>query len=295
MPIQTSGNSIRNISSIIWPAFARDEIVDPRPYCEIIRQFLSLHPEFSYLPRKFKIVVIGSAIDRAALEIHDVGLRLVYAPDGALGFEVYAGGGLGRTPILASGSAVSCRKRSCWPIWRPSCASTTGTDGATTFTRRASRSCCASWVRRSSRARWSGIRRQSRVRAAAAGRRGRAHARLLRATALRESRDVLEEGRSSGDAAFDAWLRYNTRAHRVPGYRVVFVSLKKYGEAPGDIDAATMDALADLADRESFGMLRATHDQNLVLADVPQRSLQAVWRVLDTLGLATRTSARSPT
>jgi len=288
--IQTSGNCIRNITADHLAGVAPDEIADPRPYCEIIRQWATLHPEFSYLPRKFKIAVTASPADRAAVEVHDVGVRLKAGPDGEIGFEILAGGGLGRTPIIGKlirsflpqadllayltailrvynrhGRRDNIHKARIKILLR--------TLGAQEFTRQVEQEFEA----------------------------GREFAPQLTPQALERMRGYfapppyrqLQDAMpaigsvSSGVPAYDAWLRYNTRRHKVPGYRVVFVSLKKHGEAPGDISGAQMDALATLAERVSFGMLRATHDQNLVLADVPQSALAEVWRELDALGLAT--------
>ena len=288
--IQTSGNCIRNITADHLAGVAPDELADPRPYCEIIRQWATLHPEFSYLPRKFKIAVTASPADRAAVEVHDVGVRLKAGPDGEIGFEILAGGGLGRTPIIGKlirsflpqadllayleailrvynrhGRRDNIHKARIKILLR--------TLGAEEFTRQVEQEFEA----------------------------GREFAPQLTPQAVERMRGYfapppylkLEDatpaigGASSGSPAYESWLRYNTRRHKVPGYRVVFVSLKKHGEAPGDISGAQMDALALLADRVSFGMVRATHDQNLVLADVPQSALAEVWRELDALGLAT--------
>jgi sulfite reductase (NADPH) hemoprotein beta-component len=288
--IQTSGNCIRNITADHLAGVAPDEIADPRPYCEIIRQWATLNPEFSYLPRKFKIAVTASPADRAAVEIHDVGVRLKHGPDGALGFEILAGGGLGRTPIL--GKLI----RSFLPqadllayleailrvynrygrrdnIHKARIKILVRTLGAEEFTRQVEQEFEAS--------------REFAPRLEAHEvERMRAFFAPPPYQSLADSSPEIGSV-SSGDAGYDAWLRYNTRRHKVPGYRVVFVSLKKHGEAPGDISADQMEALAQLADRVSFGMLRATHDQNLVLADVPQAALNEVWHQLDVLGLAT--------
>jgi len=288
--IQTSGNCIRNITADHLAGVAPDELADPRPYCEIIRQWATLNPEFSYLPRKFKIAVTASPADRAAVEIHDVGVRLRRGPDGEPGFEILAGGGLGRTPIL--GKLI----RSFLPqadllayleailrvynrygrrdnIHKARIKILVRTLGVEEFTRQVEQEFAAS-------------------RAFAPRLEPRDVARMRAFFApppYRQLPDSVPEigTVSSADPAYDAWLRYNTRRHKVAGYRIVFVSLKKHGEPPGDMSDAQMDAVAALADRVSFGMVRSTHDQNLVLADVPQAALAEVWRELDTLGLAT--------
>ena len=288
--IQTSGNCIRNITSDHLAGVAPDELADPRPYCEIIRQWAALHPEFSYLPRKFKIAVTASPADRAAVEIHDVGVRLRRGSKGEIGFEILCGGGLGRTPILGKvirrflpeadllayleailrvynryGRRDNIHKARIKILMRAL--------GVEEFTRQVEQEFSA----------------------------GREFAPRLAPQEVERMRGFFAPppyqtlsditppigSISSGSPAYDAWLRYNTRRHKVAGYRVVFVSLKKHGEAPGDMSGGQMDALAGLADRVSFGMLRVTHDQNLVLADVPQSELAGVWRELDALGLAT--------
>jgi sulfite reductase (NADPH) hemoprotein beta-component len=288
--IQTSGNCIRNITADHLAGVAPDEIADPRPYCEIIRQWAALHPEFSYLPRKFKIAVTASPADRAAVEIHDVGVRLRRGPNGEIGFEILAGGGLGRTPIIGKviraflpqadllayleailrvynrhGRRDNLTKARVKILVR--------TLGAQEFTRQVEEEFQAN-REFAPRLEAHEIERMASFFAAPPYRQ------------FEEGADG-RAGPASADPAYEAWLRYNTRRHKIAGYRVVFVSLKKHGEAPGDMTADQMEALAELSDRVSFGMVRATHDQNLVLADVPQAALPAVWRELDALGLAT--------
>jgi sulfite reductase (NADPH) hemoprotein beta-component len=287
--IQTSGNCIRNITADHLAGVAPDEMADPRPYCEIIRQWATLHPEFSYLPRKFKIAVTASPADRAAVEIHDVGVRLRRGPNAEPGFEILAGGGLGRTPILGKviraflpqadllayleailrvynryGRRDNIHKARIKILVRAL--------GAEEFTRQVEHEFQAS---REFAPRLE-AHQVERMRG------------FFAPPPYRQLQDSVPAigSVSSGTPAYDAWLRYNTRRHKIAGYRIVFVSLKKHGEAPGDMSDAQMDALAQLADRVSFGMVRATHDQNLVLADVPQSVLPEVWRELDALGLA---------
>jgi len=283
--LQTSGNCIRNITSDHLAGVAADELEDPRPFCEIIRQWATLHPEFSYLPRKFKIAVTASPADRAASELHDIAVRLKYAADGALGFEIFAGGGLGRTPIVGKlirsfvpradllayleailrvynryGRRDNIHKARIKILVRAL--------GTAEFTRQ--------------------VEQEFASNRPFAPRLTDQEIERMRAFFVPPPYQQLEQcSPGSADPAFQAWHRYNTRDHKVRGYRIVFVSLKKHGEPPGDVTAAQMDALADLADRYSFGMIRSTHDQNLVLADVPQRSLPELWQALDALGLAT--------
>jgi sulfite reductase (NADPH) hemoprotein beta-component len=291
--IQTSGNCIRNITADHLAGVAPDELADPRPYCEIIRQWATLHPEFSYLPRKFKIAVTASPGDRAASEVHDVGVRLRSGPDGAIGFEILAGGGLGRTPII--GQVIR--------EYLPQSELLAYLEAILRVYNRHGRRDNIHKARIKILVRALGVqefRRQVDAEFEAA----REFAPRLLETEVERMRaffapppyemldDVADAAGNAGllsgaRAPYEAWYRYNTRAHRVPGYRIVFVSLKKHGEAPGDITAAQLDALAELADRHSFGLIRSTHDQNLVLADVPQRALREVWQTLESLELAT--------
>jgi sulfite reductase (NADPH) hemoprotein beta-component len=284
--IQTSGNCIRNTTSDHLAGVATDEICDPRPWCELIRQWSTFHPEFTYLPRKFKIAVSASAQDRAATAVHDIGLHIERAVGGGISFRVLVGGGLGRQPILGreirSGLEpaellayleavlrVYNRYGRRDNIHKARIKILVKALGAPEFARQ--------------------------VDAEYAANRGFAPqvdpaeiARLQsffqpHAYASLSDADVL----AGADAAFAAWHRHNTVAHKVPGYRAVFVSLKAPGVAPGDMSSAQMEGVAALAESHSFGEVRVTHDQNLVLADVPQRELRAVHATLAALGLAT--------
>jgi len=284
--IQTSGNCIRNVTADHFAGIAPDEIEDPRPWCEIIRQWATLHPEFSYLPRKFKICVTGAPVDRAASETHDIGLHIRRGDDGDIGFEVLVGGGLGRMPILGK----KIRDFLPWPElirYLEAILRVYNQEG-----------------RRDNihRARIKVLVKAKGVEAF----RDEVEAEYLR---IREERPPLGEAEiarmraffapppyetlpdvdvvTGAPAEFQAWYRHNTRTHKVTGYRAVVVSLKKHGEAPGDMSADQMERLADLADRWSSGEVRVTHDQNLVLGDVRQQDLHAVWMGLRELGLAT--------
>ena len=288
--IQTSGNSIRNITADHLAGVAPDEIADPRPYCEIIRQWATLHPEFSYLPRKFKIAITAAPADRAASEVHDIGVHLRRGAQGEIGFEILAGGGLGRTPIVGHtirewlpqadllayleailrvynryGRRDNIHKARVKILMRAL--------GVAEFTRQVEQEFLAS------------ADFAPRLSAAQVEHMGS----FFRPPPYESLPDEPEPTASNAraDAAFCAWYRYNTRAHKISGYRVVLVSLKKHGEPPGDASAAQMEGLAQLAEEHSFGMIRVTHDQNLVLADVSQRALPQVWQRLEQLGLAT--------
>ncbi|MGH8253829.1 MAG: nitrite/sulfite reductase [Steroidobacteraceae bacterium] len=284
--IQTSGNCIRNVTSDHLAGVASDELEDPRPWCELIRQWSTLHPEFNYLPRKFKIAVSGAANDRAVTAVHDIGLRLVRGLDGETGFEVLVGGGLGRMPIIGK------RIRE----WLPQQDLLAYLDAILRIYNRYGRRDNIHRARIKVLVKSLGVEEFTRqveaefaTNHAVAPQVDAAMIERLRASFAPHSYASLANADVSvgAPAAFVAWYRHNTRAHKMAGYRVVFVSLKKHGEAPGDATAAQMDALADLADRHAFGEIRVTHDQNLVLADVPQRELQTLHAALAAHGLAT--------
>jgi len=283
--IQTSGNCVRNVTADHLAGINPEEVDDPRPYCEIIRQWATLHPEFTYLPRKFKIAVTGVKEDRAASQVHDIGLHLQRDAHGELGFTVLVGGGLGRAPMI--GHVI----REFLPLgellaYLEAILRVYNRHGRRDNIHKARikvlvKSLGADAFREQVEAQW---------------RAGRAHAPPLLPEQVERVRaffrpqpyetladvDVV----AGREAAFLAWYRYNTRAHRVPGYRAVFVSLKAHGKAPGDMTALQMESLAALAERVSFGLIRVTHSQNLLLADVRQSDLYEVWLKLAELELA---------
>lgn len=284
--IQTSGNCIRNISSDEFAGVAGDEIEDPRPYCEILRQWSTFHPEFAYLPRKFKLAVTGATTDRTAVAYHDIGLRLVENDEGVVGFKVYVGGGLGRTPAIGQVVREWIAKEHilsyCEAIlrvyniqgdrknkYRARIKITLRTLGLEEFTRQVEEE-------------WGRIRE---------GAMQLTRAEIDRVSAFFQppayNKSAAERPVPDGDAAFQRWLRYNTEPHKVPGYRIVHVSLKAPDIPPGDITDTQMEALADIADAHSFGELRTTHRQNMVLADVEEGDLHAVWTKLSEAGLST--------
>jgi sulfite reductase (NADPH) hemoprotein beta-component len=284
--IQTSGNCIRNTTADHFAGIAPDEIEDPRAYCEIIRQWSTLHPEFTYLPRKFKIAVTGSPADRAASEVHDIGLHMKHDADGNVGFEVLVGGGLGRTPILGKvireflpREHLLSYLEAILRIYNP--------EGRRDNIYQARikilvKSRGIDEFRKAVEAEWELIRDSSLK---------LEPAEIARVSAFftpppyEKLADI--DVTAGKPAEFLAWYRYNTRPHKVPGYRAVVVSLKAPDIAPGDITADQMDALADLADRVSSGEVRATHDQNLVLGEVRQIDLVETWQALKALNLAT--------
>jgi sulfite reductase (NADPH) hemoprotein beta-component len=283
--IQTSGNCIRNVTADHLAGIAQDEVDDPRPYCEIIRQWANLHPEFTYLPRKFKIAVTGSPADRAASEVHDVGLHLRRDEQGNIGFQVLVGGGLGRAPMI--GQVI----REFLPL--PDLLSYL--DAILRVYNRYGRRDNIHKARIKILVKSVGIS-QFRDQVEAEWHSGRQVAPRLEAAEVERVRSFFQppayESLQNIDAAagrepeFQAWYRYNTRPHRVAGYRAAFVSLKAHGQNPGDMSSGQMEAVAALAERVSFGLIRVTHSQNLLLGDVQQSELYAVWQELRRLGLA---------
>ncbi|RZT93737.1 nitrite/sulfite reductase [Rivibacter subsaxonicus] len=280
--IQTSGNCIRNITSDGLAGIAADEIVDPRPYCEILRQWSTLHPEFAFLPRKFKIAVSGAAEDRAATEWHDIGLHLLKNEAGEVGFKVFVGGGMGRTPVI--GALINA-----FVPWQQILVYI---EAIVRVYNRYGRRDNMYKARIKILVKAEGQKFFDAVNAEfkailAHDTDGDAHlipqAELDRVAASfrdpagvapRESREPAAET----PAAMKRWLERNVHPHRVPGYRAVTLSLKRVGQAPGDVTDAQMDAAAEIADRFSQGELRVTHDQNLLLPWVREDELFAVWQ-----------------
>jgi sulfite reductase (NADPH) hemoprotein beta-component len=284
--IQTSGNCVRNVTSDHLAGVAPDEIEDPRPYCELLRQWSTFHPEFTYLPRKFKIAVSGAPADRAATEVHDIGLHLKRNAAGELGFEVLVGGGLGRTPmigqVIRDYLPLADLLSYCEAILR-----VYNRYGRRDNIHKARikflvKSLGIAAFRSEVEADWLASRDDGSQLTTAQVE----HVRSFFRPHAYESLKNIDPTASAG-AEFKAWYRYNTHAHKVPGYRVVFVSLKPKDVAPGDVTADQMDAVAKLADEVSFGEVRVTHTQNLVLAEVQQTDLVATWKELKRLGLAT--------
>jgi sulfite reductase (NADPH) hemoprotein beta-component len=284
--IQTSGNCVRNVTADHLAGVAPDELDDPRPYCEIIRQWATLHPEFTYLPRKFKIAVTGSPADRAASEVHDVGLHMRRDVEGNIGFEVLVGGGLGRAPAI--GQVI----RDFLPLadllsYLEAILRVYNRYGRRDNIHKARikvlvKSLGAAQFRDEVEAEWRAARADAPHLAQAEVERVRAFFQPLPYESLADT-----DATAHREPEFRAWHRYNTRAHRVPGYRAVFVSLKAHGRPPGDMTSAQMAALATLAEQMSFGFIRVAHDQNLLLADVRQQDLYATWLALSRQELAT--------
>ena len=287
--IQTSGNCIRNTTSDHLAGVAADELEDPRPYCEIIRQWSTLHPEFAFLPRKFKIAVSGAERDRAATQVHDIGLQLVRNAEGRAGFEVLVGGGLGRTPIIGVVIRPFLEKEDLLSYleailrvynqlgrrdnkYKARIKILVKETGIETFSRLVEDE-------------WNLIRDSIKLDAQEIERVTRDF--KTRQYQTLPTSDAQVETLLAGNKEFAAWHRRNTVDHKQPGYRAVFISLKPHGKPPGDMTDAQMDAVADIIDRYSFGEIRVTHTQNLVLADVETRKLPELWKELSSLELAT--------
>jgi sulfite reductase (NADPH) hemoprotein beta-component len=284
--IQTSGNCIRNTTSDHLAGVALDEIEDPRPWCELIRQWSTFHPEFTYLPRKFKIAVSGAERDRAACQVHDVGVRIVRNAAGEPGFEILVGGGLGRTPVLGQVVCEFLPQRHLLS-YLEAVLRIYNREGRRDNIHKARikilvRALGIEEFRRRVEAEWDALRDGPLTL------RDRDVARMRGFFVAPPYRTLPPCDPTAGrETAFRAWYRYNTVAHKTPGYRAVFISLKKPGVPPGDITDAQLERVAELADRYSFGEVRVTHTQNLLLADVEQRSAHALWQALDAAGLAT--------
>lgn len=288
--IQTSGNCMRNITSDEFAGVAADEVIDPRAYAEILRQWTTFHPEFAYLPRKFKIAINGAKEDRAAIAVHDIGLTVVHNEAGEVGFKVMVGGGMGRTPIL--GSVI--RDFLPWKhvmtyleailriynqygrrdnIYKARIKILVKAIGAEDFARQVEEE-------------WQDIKD---------GPATLTEAELKRVASYFTTPDY--ENLPAQDAAYEQhlqdnkffanWVKRNVKPHKVAGYVAVVLSLKKPGVPPGDASSEQLDFIANLADQYSFGELRVTHEQNLVLADVKVADLFTIWQEAKAHGLAT--------
>ncbi len=281
--IQTSGNCIRNVTADHWAGVAADEVADPRPYAELIRQWSSLHPEFSFLPRKFKIAVTGAAADRAAIAFHDIGLRIKKNDAGETGFEILAGGGMGRTPLIAApvrdwlpGEDLLAYLEAIMRVYnlhgrrdnkyKARIKILVRELGADEFTRQVEEEF-------------------ARIDAPQVVPPEQELARISAYFAAPEYQDLPDDDpvhakAIAEDAAFAAWASASVERHRVPGYAIVNISLKPVGGVPGDATAEQMRAVADLAEKYSLDEIRVTHEQNLVLPNVRKKDIHAVWQQL---------------
>ena len=286
--IQTSGNTIRNVTADHFAGAAADEIEDPRPVAELIRQWSTDHPEFQFLPRKFKIAVTGSPNDRAVTKAHDIGLRMVRGGSGQVGFEVIVGGGLGRTPMIGHVIRPFLKKADLLPYleaivsvynvmgrrdnkYKARIKITVFENGIEKF-----RDAVESRFEQVKRE-FAGIDQQLLA---------EIEQQFLSPAFRNAPEDVFETARMS-DPVFRAWSDTNLTEHRAPGYAIVTISLKAHGETPGDASASQMRLMADLADKYGHGELRISHEQNVVLPHVHKSDLPALHAALKTDGLAT--------
>jgi len=288
--IQTSGNCIRNITTDHFSGVAADEVIDPRPLAEILRQWSTFHPEFAFLPRKFKIAISGTRQDRAVTWFHDIGLHLVEGKDGETGFRVLAGGGLGRTPIR--GEVV--REYLPWQHILTYCEAILRVYNRygrrdNPFKARIKILVQALGMEEFSRQveeEWAHLKDGPATLTQAEFDRVAAHFEPPAYETL-PADDFSFEQHKHDDTAFAKWATRCVHAHKVPGYAAITLSLKKHGHNPGDITADQMDVVADLADRYSFGELRVSHEQNVILTDVKKSDLYTVWQTARAAGLAT--------
>jgi len=288
--IQTSGNCIRNITSDHFAGVAGDELEDPRPYCEIIRQWSTFHPEFSYLPRKFKIAVSGALTDRAAVQVHDIGIYVVKNAAGETGFRILVGGGLGRTPYIGAFIKEFLEKKYLLSyleailrvynlfgrrdnIHKARIKILVKAIGPEKFAEMVEQE----WEQIKDSVLLLDEREIERVKRYFLSPEYDANA----------AADTSFNQKLQSDTAFANWVKRNVKDHKVSGYRGVFISLKMPGVPPGDVTDTQMEFIADLADQYSAGEVRATHDQNLVFAHVKQADLYDLWTALKTHNLAT--------
>ena len=293
--IQSSGNCVRNITSDHYAGRARDEFADPRVYCELLRQYTVLNPEFSYLPRKFKIAVSGSPRDRAAVALHDIGLRMHLDPAGRPGFEVLVGGGQGRTPFIAH-TLREWLEPEHLLSYVESILRVYNLHGRRDNIHKARIKIIVNQMgidryRALVDADWERIKDsvlkvpQEEIERIDA---------YFRPPEYEDLEDIPDETNAlrAREPEFDRWMTANVVEHKVPGYSIVNLSLKAPGLAPGDMTADTMDAVAELADRYSADEIRVNHRQNLSFVDVKQSDLHTLWQELGALDLATPNVSR---
>jgi sulfite reductase (NADPH) hemoprotein beta-component len=288
--MQTSGNCVRNVTTDQWAGVAPGEVEDPRISAELLRQHSTLHPEFSFLPRKFKIALTASAHDRAAVRVHDIGLHMHRNEAGEIGFEVIVGGGLGRTPFVGKTIRQFLPKRDLLSyveavlrvynqfgrrdnIYKARIKILVHELGAEAFAKEVE-------------AEWQTIKDGNLALNPALIAEVAARFSYPAYEQLEDSPPQLAQARAA-DRRFSQWVDNSVANHQQPGYAIVTISLKPEGITPGDATSEQMDTIADLADRYSFSEIRVGHEQNLVLPHVAQRDLPALWQALDAAGVAT--------
>ncbi|CDX63093.1 Sulfite reductase hemoprotein subunit [Mesorhizobium plurifarium] len=291
--IQTSGNCIRNVTADHFAGAAADEVADPRPYAEILRQWSSVHPEFSYLPRKFKIAVTGAERDRAAIQAHDIGLHLKKNAAGELGFAVYVGGGLGRTPMIAK------KIRDFLPEAQLLSYCTAILRVYNLYGRRDNKykarikilvhETGVEEIARQIEAEWQELKDTELKLPEADIAAINAYFAPPPLSARPEGDALVKQARLDSKS-FSEWLDQNVVTHRHPDYAAVTISLKGIGEVPGDVTDSQMEAVADIAEKYAFDELRVSHEQNLILPHVARADLKTVYDALVEIGLATANS-----
>ena len=287
--IQTSGNCIRNITTDQFAGVAPDEVVDPRAMAEVIRQWSTFHPEFALLPRKFKIAVSGTKHDRAVVQVHDIGMEFYLDSNNKVAIKVWVGGGLGRTPIL--GSVI--REHLEWQHALTYCEAIVRVYNLHGRRDNAYKARIKILVKalgidefkRQVEDEWSHLKDAPNTITEAELARVAKHFEPMPYEALPQHEASFDAAIAS-NSAFAAWAKRSLHAHKTPGYRAVTLSLKPHGQAPGDATTEQMHIVADLADQYSFGELRVSHEQNLILADVKLSDLFAVWQKARAHGLA---------
>lgn len=289
---QSSGNCIRNVTSDQFAGISADEAIDPRPYCELIRQWSSFHPEFAFLPRKFKIAVTGTDNDRAAVQVHDIGLQVRANEAGETGFKVYVGGGLGRTPVIGTTISEFVAEKDIL-TYLESIVRVYNQLGRRDNKYKARikilvKALGIESFREKVEAEWQRIKDSDAQLTAEEIERAKGFFTEPAYVSIDDSQSQAQLDQLAAEhGAFAKWLQRNVRAHRVAGYAAVTLSLKPTGIAPGDITDKQLDTIADLADEFSFGEARTTHEQNIVLGDVEKSQLFSLWQKLQAAGFAT--------
>ncbi len=290
--IQTSGNCIRNTTTDQFAGVSPDEYEDPRPYCEIIRQWSTFHPEFAFLPRKFKMAVCGSSDDRAAIRVHDIAIEIVNNDAGEIGFRILVGGGLGRTPVVAPVVKEFLPKQHLLS-YLEAVLRVYNQMGRRDNKYKARikilvRAMGVEAFAAAVDAEWSHLKDGPSTLHNEEFERMKAFFTAPSYKTIDDSAASLSlKAQQAEDVAFDKWVQRSVREHKVAGYASVTLSTKPTGIAPGDVTDKQLEALADLADQYSFSEMRTTHSQNCVLADVEKSDLYALWKTAKTMGLAT--------
>ncbi len=285
--IQTSGSCIRNVTTDQYAGSAQDEIEDPRPWAELLRQWSTFHPEFNWLPRKFKIAVTGAREDRAAIQVHDIGIRIV-EQDGEIGLQILAGGGLGRTPVIGSVIKEFLPKKHLLS-YVEAVLRVYNRYGRRDNKYKARikilvRAMTPAVFAEKTDIEWASLKDGPSTLSQEDIARAEACFTLPDYETLPD--EVPSDGLIAGETAFKAWLTHNVQPHKVPGYAIVNFAIKSTGVAPGDVTDAQLEHIAEFAEKYSFSELRVTHEQNITLADVRQKDLFPLWQALVNAQLA---------